>query len=52
MPYKMRRLSSGKVRVTSPHRTLSKGTTMKKAKAQVRLVNAVKHGWHPTRRKR
>jgi len=30
----------------------SKGTSKKRAMAQFRLLEAVEHGWHPTRRRR
>ena len=47
MPYKLRRLKGGKVRVTSPHGVKAKATTKKKAEAQMRLLRAVEHGWKP-----
>jgi len=52
MPYKQTRLKGGKVRVTSPHGTKARATTRKKAAAQVRLLNAVEHGWRPTKRRK
>ncbi len=52
MPVKISKLSSGKVRVSTPHGVKSKGTTLKKAKAQERLLNAVEHSnWRPTGKK-
>lgn len=43
MPYKMTKLKSGKVKVTSPSGTKSKGTTPSKAAAQVRLLRGIEH---------
>lgn len=40
--------SNGSYKVTGPHGTHAKGTTKKKAEAQVRLLNAIDHGWKPT----
>jgi len=51
MPVKLRKLSSGKVRVSTPNAVHAKATTPAKAKAQARLLNAVEHGWKPTKRK-
>jgi hypothetical protein len=42
MPVKLTKLD-GKVRVSTPHGVKSKGTTMEKAKAQERLLNAIEH---------
>lgn len=42
MPYKVNK-TDGEYSVTSPHGTKAKGTTKKKAKAQVRLLQAIKH---------
>lgn len=43
MPVKLRKLKGGKVQVSTPHGVKSKGTSMAKAKAQERLLNAVDH---------
>lgn len=51
MPYKMRKVSKGKVRVTSPHGVKAKSTTPAKAAAQMRLLRGVEHGWKPTHKK-
>jgi hypothetical protein len=51
MPYKKKMLKSGKVRVTSPSGVKAKATTPAKAAAQERLLNAVDHGWTPTKKK-
>ena len=50
MPYRMSKTKGGKYKVTSPHGTKSKGTTKKKAEAQIRLLRGVKHGWKPTKK--
>lgn len=51
MPYHIERTTSGKYRVTSPHGVKASGTTQAKARAQVRLLQGVKHGWRPTGRR-
>lgn len=43
MPVTLSKTSSGKVRVSTPGGVKAKGTTMKKAKAQERLLNAIDH---------
>jgi hypothetical protein len=48
MPYTETKLKSGKVKVTSPHGVKSKGSTPKNAERQVRLLNAIDHGFKPT----
>lgn len=48
MPYKKRKVDG--YEVTSPHGKKAKKTTLRKAKAQIRLLNAIKHGWKPTGR--
>jgi len=48
MPYAMTKLKSGKVKVTGPSGVHAKSTSMKKAKAQIRLMEGVEHGWKPT----
>lgn len=50
MPYKTRKLKGGKVRVISPHGVKAKATTPEKAKAQMRLLRGVEHGWKPSHR--
>jgi len=44
MPYTMHKLKGGKVKVTSPHGVRAKKTTLRKAKAQIRLLNAKEFG--------
>jgi hypothetical protein len=43
MPVKLRKLKSGKVRVSTPGGVKAKATTPAKAKSQERLLNAVEH---------
>ena len=52
MPVKKRKLPGGKVKVTTPGGVKAKGTTPEKAAAQERLLNAVEHGWKPTKGKK
>lgn len=42
MPYKLRKVDG--YSVTSPTGTKAKKTTLRKAKAQIRLLQGVKHG--------
>ena len=51
MPAKVRK-KGNKYEVRTPSGTKAKGTTKKKAEAQKRLLNAVKHGWRPTGKKK
>lgn len=46
MPYTIKKTDG--YRVSSPHRVHAKGTTKKKAEAQVRLMQGIEHGWKPT----
>lgn len=48
MPVSISKKDGGKYRVSTPHGTKARGTTLKRAKAQERLLNAVEHGWRPT----
>ena len=43
--------TDGKYRVSTPNAVHAKGTTLAKAKAQKRLLNAVEHGWKPTNKR-
>lgn len=52
MPVRIKRLKSGKVKVSTPRGTKSRGTSIKKAKAQKRLLNAIEHGWVPGKNKK
>lgn len=49
MPAKARKLKGGKYRVRTPNAVHAKSTTKEKAEAQVRLLNAIEHGWKPTK---
>lgn len=48
MPVKMRKLRSGKVRVSTPGGVKAKATTPAKAEKQRRLLEGVERGWKPT----
>lgn len=50
MPVRIKKVGS-KYRVSTPNQVHAKGTTLEKAKAQERLLNAVEHGWKPTGKK-
>lgn len=52
MPVKIRKLKSGKVKVSTPGGVKSKATTPQKAAKQKKLLNAIDHGWKPRRRKK
>lgn len=43
MPYKVRKKDGDKYEVRSPSGVRAKGTSKKKAEAQVRLLNAIEH---------
>jgi hypothetical protein len=47
MPAKITK-KDNKYQVSTPNGVHAKGTTKEKAKAQVRLLNAIDHGWKPT----
>lgn len=49
MPAKVRKRGGG-YSVSTPHGVKAKKTTKKKAKAQQRLLNAIDHGWRPSKR--
>ena len=51
MPVKIKKVKGG-YKVSTPHGTKAKKTSKKNAKAQKRLLNAVEHGWKPTKRKK
>jgi len=52
MPISIRKKSSGKFSVSTPHGVKAKATSFANAKAQERLLNAVEHGWKPTGKKK
>lgn len=47
-PYSITKLRSGKVKVEGLSGVHAKATTMKKAKAQMRLLHGIEEGWQPT----
>jgi hypothetical protein len=51
MPVKIKKVKGG-YRVSTPGGTKARKTSLKKAKSQKRLLNAIDHGWRPTRRKK
>jgi hypothetical protein len=44
MPVTVKRLKSGKYRVSTPGGVKAKSTSMKKAKSQERILNMAEHG--------
>ncbi len=50
MPVRIQKTKKGKYKVSTPSGVKAKGTTLAKAKKQRRLINAVDHGWKPTKR--
>jgi len=54
MPAKVRKISrgknKGKYRVSTPNGVKARATTKKNAEKQARLLNAVDHGWKPSKR--
>jgi hypothetical protein len=52
MPYSIRKVKDDVYRVKNKEtgRVISKGTTKTKAERQVRLLNALEHGYVPTKR--
>jgi hypothetical protein len=51
MPVKVTKTGPGTYKVSTPNGVHAKGTTKTKAEAQKRLLNAVDHGWKPTKKK-
>jgi hypothetical protein len=51
MPVKVKKVKGG-YRVSTPHGVKAKKTTKANAAKQKRLLNAVDHGWRPTRKKK
>jgi hypothetical protein len=49
MPVTISKLKGGKYRVSTPNGVHAKSTTKEKAESQERLLNAVEHGWKPTK---
>lgn len=51
MPVKITKKKGGCVKVATPNGTKSKCTTADKAAKQKRLLNAIEHGFVPSKRK-
>ena len=51
MPYRVSKVKGG-YRVSSPTGTRAKKTSKRKAKSQIRLLNAIDHGFVPSKRKK
>jgi hypothetical protein len=47
MPYAVRKVQGG-YSVATPHGVKARRTTKKKARAQVRLLKGIEHGWRPS----
>jgi len=52
MPATKRKQKNGKYTVRTPNGVKGRNMTKKNADAQIRLLNAVDHGWKPTGKKR
>lgn len=52
MPVKLKKLKSGKVRVSTPGGVKAMATSMAKAQSQARLLNAIEHGFKPSKKKK
>ncbi len=52
MPVTVRKLKGGKYRVATPSGVKARRTTKRRAQKLKRLLNAVDHGWKPTRKRR
>jgi len=48
VPVTIKKLAGGGAQVSTPNMIHAKKTSMEKAMAQKRLLNAVDHGWKPT----
>lgn len=51
MPYVVRKLKGGKVRVMEGKKVIAKKTSIGKANRQVRLLRAIEHGFKPKNKK-
>lgn len=51
MPVKIKKVKGG-YRVSTPHGTKAKKTSRKNAIKQKRLLQAIEHGWKPTKKRR
>lgn len=50
MPATIKKVGKGKFQVETPNSIHAKGTTLEKAKKQKRLLQAIDHGWKPTKK--
>jgi hypothetical protein len=50
MPVKVKKTNGG-YKVTHGGKTSAKKTTKKKAQKQKRLLNAIRHGWKPSKKR-
>ncbi len=50
MPASIKKTSKGGYSVKTPNMTHAKNTTKPKAEAQARLLNAIDHGFKPTKK--
>lgn len=48
MPVSITKNKEGSYRVSTPNGVHAKGTTLERAQAQMKLLNAVEHGWKPS----
>lgn len=51
MPAEIKKVGKGRYQVETPNMVHAKGTTLEKAKRQKRLLQAIDHGWTPTKKK-
>jgi len=49
MPVTIKKVGPNSYKVVTPNMVHAKHTTKAKAKRQARLLNAVEHGWKPTK---
>ena len=50
MPATIKKVGKGKFQVKTPNMVHAKGTTLEKAEKQKRLLQAIDHGWKPTKK--
>lgn len=51
MPEKLTKNSDGTYKVTGPSGVHAKSSTKENAKAQIKLLNAIEHGFKPSKKK-
>lgn len=52
MPAKKRKNSDGTYTVSTPNQVHGRKMTLRNANAQVRLLNAIDHGWKPDKKRK